>query len=482
MATKITQLKPESVWQHFYNLTQIPRPSGHELEAIGYIKQFAISHSLEFIIDEPGNIIVRKAATKGREKAPGIILQTHVDMVPQKNSDKKHNFETDPIEALIDGEWVKANNTTLGADNGIGVAAALALLESKTIQHGPLEALFTISEETGMDGAFGLQKEVLRGDILINLDSEDEGELFIGCAGGVNVNVEWNYSTVKPAQGKTFKLLLSGLKGGHSGIDINLGRGNASKLLAELLTELQKSFPVNLSAFHGGNLRNAIPREAEAIVVSTEDISGFEEKVGKWNNEVNIRFKDIENIIMVSVEEAAPAKQVMEQKALNDLLHQLNTCPNGVITMSAVIPGVVQTSNNLSIVKVEEGKCDVQMLLRSSVDADRTEVGKIIEKHFAQTGAITILAGDYPGWQPDANSRILLKAKETYHKIAGKMPEVKVIHAGLECGIIGGKYPNLDMISFGPTIRHPHSPDEKVNIASVERFWDFLVKLLESVN
>jgi dipeptidase D len=483
MSTNIKQLHPEPVWRHFYNLTQIPRPSGHETAVIEYIKQFALKHKLEYKVDEPGNIIVCKDACKGRQAAKGVILQTHVDMVPQKNSDKQHNFETDPIEALIDGEWVKANKTTLGADNGIGVAAALAVLESESLRHGAVEALFTISEETGMDGAFGLPKNILKGKILINLDSEDEGELFIGCAGGVNATIEWNYPVAKLVSGQTFRLLLSGLKGGHSGIDINLGRANANKIMAELLIDLQTACSVQISTMKGGNLRNAIPREAEVtVVVSLPEVKKFREGIDEWKKQVIQKYAGIEDNISIAVSEAKPAEGTMEAFAQADLLKLLSTCPNGVIRMLTEIPDVVQTSNNLSIVKVENGRCEVQMLLRSSVDADRANLGEQVKKHFSAVNAKTVLSGDYPGWQPKADSEILKKAKDTYLKLTGKLPEVKVVHAGLECGLIGGKYPGLDMISFGPTIRHPHSPDEKVNIASVGRFWEFLKSLLEAVD
>lgn len=482
MVSKISQLHPEILWKHFYNLTQIPRPSGHEAAAVEYIKQFAIKQKLEYIVDSVGNILVRKPATEGREGAKGVILQAHVDMVPQKNSDKKHDFLTDPIEPLIDGGWVKANKTTLGADNGIGVAAALAVLESKDIRHGAIETLFTISEETGMDGAVGLQKKMLKGDILMNLDSEEEGELYIGCAGGVNVNTECEYRKTKQDAGQAFKIKISGLKGGHSGLDINLGRANANKLMAELLTVLQTKHSIRLSEWQGGNLRNAIPREAESIVVvDRNEESGFKESITKWKKEIISKYNGIEDEINFSIEPSGSVNAIMEPESQHKIVDLLKTCLNGMIKMSEVIPDIVQTSNNLSIVKIGDGICEVKMLLRSSVDADRAFYGKQIEKHFSTIQAKTVLSGDYPGWQPNADSLVLKKAKETYKKIFGKLPEVKVIHAGLECGIIGGSYPNLDMISFGPTIQHPHSPDERVNTASVGKFWDFLKGMLETI-
>ncbi len=483
MEKKITQLEPSVLWKHFYNLTQIPRPSGHEAAVIEHIKQFAIQEKLEYIVDKTGNILVRKPATKGREGAKGVILQSHVDMVPQKNSDKKHDFLTDPIEAKIDGEWVKANDTTLGADNGIGVAAALSVLQSDNIKHGAIEALFTISEETGMDGAFGLQKDMLKGKILMNLDSEEEGEIYIGCAGGVNVNTEFEYAQHKPGDGKALKISVKGLKGGHSGLDINLGRANANKLMAELLFLLQLKYTIKLSAWQGGNLRNAIPREAEVIVViDANQEEEIKKAVAKWQQEKNQQYAGIENNIQLIVEPAEMVDNIIDSNVQKRIVDLLKTCLNGVIKMSEVVEGVVQTSNNLSIVNIAGGKAEIRMLLRSSVDADRAFYGKQIAEHFNPIHAKTELAGDYPGWQPNSKSVALQLAKNTYQNMYGKIPEVKVIHAGLECGIIGGNYPGLDMISFGPTIKHPHSPDEKVHIASVLKFWDFLKGMLESVS
>jgi dipeptidase D len=481
MANTITKLQPEILWKHFYSLTQIPRPSGHETAVVNYIRKFAEQQKLEYKVDKAGNIIVRKPACKGRENAKGIILQAHVDMVPQKNSDKKHDFLKDTIEAVIEGEWVRANKTTLGADNGIGVAAALAILESNDINHGAIEGLFTISEETGMDGAFGLEKGTLKGDILMNLDSEEEGELYIGCAGGVNVNIEGEYQPVK-SNGKAYKIHVSGLRGGHSGLDINLGRANANKLMAELITMLQSNYSIALSSWLGGNLRNAIPREAECNIVVEKDESSLIQSVNHWKKEVISKYKGIEDELEVTIEPSGKPEVAMKSENQSKIVDLLKDCLNGALKMSEVIPGIVQTSNNLSIVKIEAGKLEIKMLLRSSVDADRASYGNQLKNFFSAIKATTVLTGDYPGWQPNANSLVLKSAKETYNKIFGKQPEVKVIHAGLECGIIGGSHPNLDMISFGPTIQHPHSPDERVNIASVDKFWVFLKAMLESIS
>jgi dipeptidase D len=482
MLKKIFELQPEKVWKHFYDLTQIPRPSGHEDAVIKHIKKFAIQRNLEYHIDEVGNILVRKSGHPLRSGAKTIILQSHVDMVPQKNNDKVHDFTLDPIQTIIDGEWVRADKTTLGADNGIGVASILSILDSEDIKCGPVEGLFTISEETGMDGAFGLKAGFLVGGILLNLDSEDERELIIGCAGGVNADMTWDYNLEKVPEGKTFTVEVKGLKGGHSGIDINLGRANANKLLVKLLLILGDKCKVRLSSFKGGNLRNAIPREAEAnVVVPVEYIDKLHQTIEEYYNFLIKEYQGIETDLAISANEIGKTIGVMSVADQQNALKALDSCPNGVIKMSPVLTDIVQTSTNLAIVRVGEGKCTAQCMLRSSLDKDKDELTAKIKQSFEPAKAEIILEGDYPGWNPDNDSMVLAKAKETYKKIFKMIPEVKVIHAGLECGIIGGVYPKLDMISFGPTIRHPHSPDEKVNIASVEKFWIFLKSLLEEI-
>jgi dipeptidase D len=482
MLKKISELEPVKVWKHFYDLTQIPRHSGYEGAAVEYIKNFAIQRKLEYHIDEVGNILVKKAGRPERSGAKGVILQSHVDMVPQKNSDTDHDFTVDPITTIIDGEWVRADKTTLGADNGIGVAAILSILDSNDIKHGPLEGLFTISEETGMDGAFGLKTNILQGEILLNLDSEDERELIIGCAGGLNADMSWDYTPEKSLAGKAFIIEVKGLKGGHSGIDINLGRANANKLLVQLLMILEERYKVQLSSFKGGNLRNAIPREAEAIVVvPVEYIDRLSLTIKEFQNKITNDFHGIETDIRVTTSEYGKVVGVMPVDRQKKSLKALNDCPNGVISMSPVLNDVVLTSTNLAVFRVNEGKCTAQCMLRSSSDNEKEKLSKDITHAFEPVNAQVVFEGDYPGWNPDKASMVLAKAKETYKKVFNMMPEVKVIHAGLECGIIGGAYPNMDMISFGPTIRHPHSPDERVNISSVEKFWIFLKSLLEEI-
>ncbi|QQS50449.1 MAG: aminoacyl-histidine dipeptidase [Bacteroidota bacterium] len=482
MGKEILNYKPTDVWKHFYALTQLPRPSRHEGKVIKYIQDFAIQLGLGYHIDEVGNIVVSKPATKGKENHRGVILQSHVDMVPQKNSDKVHNFETDPIETLIDGEWLKANQTTLGADNGIGCAAMLAILESTSTKHGPLEALFTINEEAGMDGAFGLKGGVLKGQVLINLDSEDEGELFIGCAGGLNVQANSSYQSVAPESGKAFEIIIKGLKGGHSGLDINLGRGNSNKIMGRLLWSALNNLSVQVASLKGGDLRNAIPREAHAIVIIPEifvnDLKSF---ISRFTENLKEELKHTEpglSIELVAVD--VPSKVISPADAMR-LIGVLNAAPSGAMRMSDVMPGLVETSLNLSIVRIENEEAEFTYLVRSSIDTAKYAVGEKLSALHSITGFELNFSGDYPGWSPNRESYVLKVCSDTYQKLFNKTPGLLAIHAGLECGIIGGKYHGLDMISFGPTIRSPHSPDEKVHIASVDKFYDFLKATLEAI-
>jgi dipeptidase D len=481
MSKSIHELSPKRIWDHFYDLTRIPRPSGHEQKVVEHLRLFAERSGLQYKIDAAGNIIIRKEAYKGKETAEKLILQAHVDMVPQKNSDKVHDFLTDPIETVIDGEWVRADQTTLGADNGIGIATILTILESNEIKHGPLEAVFTVSEETGMDGASGLDINEIKGRTLLNLDSEDEGELFIGCAGGIDVNINWTYTKSSQNYHTCYKISLSGLKGGHSGIDIHLGRANANLALLEILDELSKEIRMQLLSFNGGNLRNAIPRESDAILcIDKNDTVHFEKQVEILAGNMRKKYKGIEENILLECKKVSSDLPGMSTNDQNTFIALLLNCPNGVIAMSKNIPGIVETSNNIAIVKAEQGRVEIRTLLRSSSDEGKMREGEAIRKLFMAKKMEVELSNGYPGWLPDPDSKILHIAKATYHKQFGIEPKVKVIHAGLECGIIGGKLPGLDMISFGPTIRHPHSPDEKVHIGSVGKFWKFLNALLEA--
>jgi len=482
MSKDILTLKPEAIWRSFYELTQIPRPSKKEEKVRAFLKKFGEDLGLETIVDEIGNVIIKKPATEGMEDRKGIILQGHMDMVPQKNSDTVHDFEKDPIDAYIDGDWVTARGTTLGADNGMGVAAAMAVLEDKTLVHGPIEALITMDEETGMTGAENLKAGVIDGDILVNLDSEDEGELYIGCAGGIDTTGEFTYTEEDVPEGMVaYKITVKGLKGGHSGLDINLGRGNANKIMNALLLKAGEKYGVRLAEIDGGSLRNAIPRESFAVaVVSEANKADFEQFVDEFDEIVKDEYKDADSNVVVVVEETEMPAKLIDEKTQANLYNAVANCPNGVIKMSESVKGITETSTNLAIVKSENGKIELASLQRSLIDDDKDNLGAEIRKVFEAAGAKAESSGSYPGWKPNPDSDILKEMKEVYNKRFGKVPEVKVIHAGLECGILGATYPKWDMISFGPTIRNPHSPDEMVNIETVQLFWDFLVETLKN--
>ncbi|NOR87433.1 MAG: beta-Ala-His dipeptidase [Bacteroidales bacterium] len=483
MNKDISNLEPKVLWKHFHTLTQIPRPSKYEDAIQDYMMKFGQDLGFETIKDEVGNVIIKKPATAGMENRKGVILQGHLDIVPQKNSDKVHNFATDPIEAFIDGDWVTANGTTLGADNGMGVAAAMAVLEAKDLVHGPIEALFTADEETGMTGAFGLKNDVLDGDILLNIDSEDEGELYIGCAGGIDATAVFEYKEAQVAEGMAaYKLMVKGLKGGHSGIDIPLGRGNSNKIMFRFLKKASKEYGVRISRIVGGSLRNAIPRETFVNLVLPEgNASGFEQEVEHFEEIVKKELSSVEPDFSFIFKEIDTPDSVIDEKTQNSLIHAVYACPNGVMRMSNDMEGLVETSTNLAIVKSGNFKIEVQSLLRSSVETSKNDLKEMIDSVFTLAGAEIIFDGAYPGWKPNPNSEILDSMKEVYNKKWGRVPEIRAIHAGLECGLLGAVYPKWDMISFGPTIRHPHSPDEKVNIETVGKFWEYLVETLKSI-
>ncbi len=483
MGKEIVNLEPGIIWKHFYDITQIPRPSGHEQGMISHLERFAVQQNLEYSKDAIGNILIKKPASKGREKLPGIVLQAHVDMVPQKNSDKEHDFTKDPIETIIDGEWLHANKTTLGADNGIGVAAMLGILESKEIAHGPIEALFTVTEETGMDGAFGLKPGWFKGSVLINLDSEDEGELFVGCAGGINFSASMTYGEEKTPDGIAYTLKISGLKGGHSGVDIHLGRGNSNKIMGRILWSAMSDFSIRIANLKGGDLRNAIPREGNAtLVIPKNQEEDFKKFVEKISIDIKTEYKVTEPGIVIELISVEKPQKVIADTDARKLAGILCAAPNGVLRMSDEMPGVVETSLNLAIASFNDGKATIYYLLRSSVNSAKYALCDQVSAFHKLLGCEIESSGDYPGWRPDSNSYILKTATNVYQHMFGKKPGVTAIHAGLETGIIGGTYPGLDMISFGPTIRFPHSPDEKVNIASVHKFWDFLRGILEKSN
>jgi dipeptidase D len=476
-------LKPELLWKNFKHICSIPHPSKHEEKITAWLLQWAKEHNISALQDSVGNIIFSKPATKGYENRKGVILQGHIDMVPQKNSDKVHDFTQDPIEIQIgDDGWVRANGTTLGADNGIGCAAAMSILESNDIAHGPLEVLVTVDEETGMTGAFGLKPDVLHGDILMNLDSEDEGELYVGCAGGLDASITFDYKQEPVPKGyATFELAVKALKGGHSGMDIDTGRANANKILFRCLKQIVQKYNVRISSIDGGSLRNAIPREAFAtICIPSDKVDLLKEYVEKFFSVVKTELSLVEPDVCISLAEAK-AETLIDEKTSMNLIDAVYGCPNGVIRMSDSVKGLVETSTNLAIVKSENGQISIACLLRSSVDTAKEDLAEMMGSIFCLAGAKCAFSGGYPGWKPNMKSEILQTMIKTYESLYKKTPLIKAIHAGLECGLLGGVYPNLDMISFGPTIRNPHSPDERVKIESVEKFWNFLVEALKNI-
>ena len=482
-ANDIRQLEPKALWQNFYSITRVPRPS-HKKEEIGaFLVNFGKSLGLETLQDEIGNVLVRKPATPGLENRKTVILQAHMDMVPQKNRNVPHDFQTDPIDAYVDGEWVTAHDTTLGADNGIGLAAALTVLQSKDIKHPAIEVFITVDEETGMFGAFGLQPNFLTGDILINMDSEDEGELYVGCAGGVDANITFRYKEVEVEEGDVaLKVSLTGLKGGHSGVDINLQRGNANKLMFRFLKDAVADYEARLASVDGGSLRNAIPREAFAVVtVPAEDVDDLVNFVKEYEELFIEEFKGVEEKISFTVDQVELPTGLIPEEVQDDLINGVTACPNGVMRFIPELPDVVETSNNLAIIKSDGNSIILRALMRSSVESRKEELASMVESVFLLAGAKVDLVGGYPGWKPNLESPILKQMTKVYEDKYGKTPKVMIIHAGLECGILGTHYPKMDMISFGPTIRYPHSPDEKVNIATVAKFWDYLLATLENI-
>lgn len=484
MKSEIAALQPEAVWRHFNAICEIPRPSGHLEKITQYILDFGKNLGLETVLDEAGNVLIRKPATPGMENRKPVVLQGHMDMVPQKNADKVHNFETDPINSYIDGNWVTADGTTLGADNGIGISSILAILESETLKHGPLEALFTYDEETGMYGALGLQPDLLQAEILLNTDSEQEGELYMSCAGGIDLAASFKYKDEPyiPENEIALKIIISGLKGGHSGVDIHLGRANANKLLFRFLKHAVQEYDARLAWVSGGNLRNAIPREAEAIItIPAEYKSDFLDEVTDFEALYIHEYGLIEDDLALTAEETELPDFLIPEPIQDDLINAVVGCRNGVARMIPGVPEVVETSSNLAIVRSSEGSIEVLILIRSSSESMKQALVSSLESVFLLAGAKVETSGDYPGWEPNLNSPVLKVAKDVHKKVLGFDPEVKIMHAGLECGIIGAAYPNLDMISFGPTIKYPHSPDERVNIASVEHFWNFLTNLVENI-
>lgn len=482
MNKTILDLEPKHLWKHFYALTQVPRPSKHEDKIQHFMYEFGKGLGLETLKDETGNIIVRKAATPGMENRKGVVLQAHLDMVPQKNAGVAHDFEKDPIQTYIKDGWVHAKDTTLGADNGMGVAAIMSVLAADNLEHGSIEALFTCDEETGMTGAQELKSGILKGDILMNLDSEDEGELYVGCAGGIDVEIEVPYATENcPDAMKGYELHVKGLKGGHSGMDIHLGKANANKLLVAFLQKYT-NLGIRISEAEGGSLRNAIPREAHAFIALANDkVAEFEAAVKEYETAMQKEYKDIEPDLTVSIKSVGTPQTVIESQKAAEMIAALVACPNGVERMSKDMEGLTETSNNMARIEFRNGKLLVQCLTRSSDDEQKHNLVQKIAGAFSDVKADVATFGAYPGWQPNMDSAILKTMQEVYRNYFGRTPEIKAVHAGLECGLLGAVYPNWDMISFGPTIRNPHSPNERVNIETVAKFWEFLAASLKAI-
>ena len=480
----IKDLKPQVVWNNFYALTQIPRPSKHEGKVIEYLYNWGVSHGFETVKDDTGNIIIRVPATPGCENMKGVILQGHMDMVPQKTSDSKHDFLTDPINAYVDGEWVTADRTTLGADNGIGVAMGLSVLEDPTVKHGPVEVLVTYDEETGMTGANCLKPGILKGDILINLDSEEEGELCVGCAGGLDVSASFKYrKNAVPAGYKGIEFSVKGLQGGHSGMDISLYRANANKVAARILLPLMEILGAKVVSFTGGSLRNAIPFEAVVkVIVPDVNVDAALKMIDNIFAEVKAEFVDSDPSAQLIVRKEAAAKYYIPTSVMLRAVKAMIACPSNVIRMSQSMPGLTETSINMAIVRTEKGRITVHSLMRSAVDTAKADLAERVRCIFELAGANEIkFAGGYSGWTPKLDTPMNKVMMEQFQKVYGKPMKIMATHGGLECAIMGAKYPNWEMVSVGPTIKYPHSPDEKVNIASVERTWEYLKAVLENV-
>lgn len=483
----LSQLQPAKLWQIFEKICSIPHPSKHEQKISLWIQSWAKELGLSVKEDAVGNLIIRKPATAGMEDRKGVILQAHMDMVPQKNADTEHDFLVDPIQPYInseeDGDWVTAKGTTLGADNGVGLASALAVLASDDIPHGPLEVLVTIDEEAGMTGAFGLEAGWLEGELLINTDSEQEGEVYMGCAGGIDGEATFAIKYEDVADDFTsFNLSISGLKGGHSGVDIHTGRANANKLLVRFLLAASNDFDIRLTELNGGSLRNAIPREADAsFVVANEHVDALKASLAEYLSTIKHALAAIEtdiDMLLISPETFDECWTIDTQ---HTILRALSACPNGVIRMSDDIEGVVETSLNLGVMRSKGNKFIALTLIRSLHDDGRLDAQTTVQSVFELAGADIKFSGAYPGWKPDTNSSLMKTVRDTYQSLFDKVPEIMVIHAGLECGLFKTAYPHWDMVSFGPTIKFPHSPDEKIQIATVEQYWQLLIAVIKNI-
>jgi len=482
MNEAIRNLEPKAVWNKFADLNAVPRPSKKEERVIAFMKDFGKNLGFETIEDEVGNVIIRKPATKGMEDRAPIVMQSHLDMVHQKNNDTNFDFDTQGIEMYVDGDWVRAKGTTLGADNGLGVATIMAILESKDIPHPALEALFTIDEETGMTGAMGLKGGILNGDILLNLDTEEDDEIGVGCAGGVDVTASKHYKQIDaPEEATTYTLTVKGLQGGHSGMDIIKGLGNANKMMNRVLNACQDV--LHIATLKGGSLRNAIPRESVAtVVVENLNDNAFQSEFKKITDAIKEEYGLLEKDLDIVFEKTAtPAKRVMVKTDQTLFIQSIYAAPNGVYRMSPAIEDLVETSNNIAKISVADGTIKIECLTRSSVNSSKLDLANTLESVFSLGGFDVTFSGEYPGWAPNMDSPILKVLDGLYEKLHGEKAHVAACHAGLECGILGQNYPKMDMISFGPTIKGAHSPDERASISSTQKFWDFVKEILKEI-
>jgi len=481
--SEIKNLEPKCIWENFYALTQIPRPSGHLEKVQQFLLDFAKRVGVEAFQDDARNIIMRKPATAGMENRKTVILQAHMDMVPQKIKESKHNFETDPIETYIDGEWVKAKGTTLGSDDGMGVAAIMAVMEAKDLKHGPIEALITADEETGMYGANDLKPGILKGEILLNLDTETEGEMIIGSAGGIDITASLAYKEDEtPENRKALKFTLRGLRGGHSGLEISEGRANANKLMVRFVREAIASYAARLVSWNGGNMRNAIPFECEVIMNVPSDITvRLMEAAPQFEKLYNEDFKGIEKNIEFKCEEVETPSTEVPIEIQDNLVDAIFACHDGVIRYIPSIPSIVETSSNLAIINIGGGKAEIKILARSSSASMKEYLATTLQSCFNMAGMKVILSGEYGGWDPDTNSQMIKVMESIYKRLFNAAPTIQVVHAGLECSVILSKYPGLDIVSFGPTLCSPHTANERVHVPSIPKFWKLLSTTLEEI-
>ena len=481
--SEIKNLKPECIWRNFDALTQVPRPSGHLEKVQQFLLDFAKNTGVEAFKDEAGNIVMRKPATPGMENRKTVILQAHMDMVPQKEKTSTHNFETDPIQTYIDGEWVRAKGTTLGADDGLGVAAIMAVMEAKDLKHGPIEALITVDEETGMYGANGLPGGELEGEILLNLDTEQEGELIIGSAGGVDITATLDYQEAESDKtDAAVKITIKGLKGGHSGLEICEGRGNANKMMVRIVREARAEDEACLASWHGGNMLTAIPREAEVVLtLPKENVEDLKAIVAEYKETFNNEYKGIESDIEVVAEDVALPEMIVPQEIQDNLVDAIYAAHNGVWRYIPTMPEIVETSSNLAIVDIDGGKAAIKILARSSSETMKEDLSTSLESCFNMAGMKVEFSGAYGGWDPNTDSELIKVMRNIYKNLFNEEPTVQVVHAGLECSIILSKYPGLDICSFGPTLLSPHTPTERAHWPSTTKFWDLLVKTLEEI-